>query len=133
MLSHAQTVAALHHFDAIQKEIEGLLKSPEVGRSSIKSAIIDGATSLVANRIISPAQAVQQLGTVPDDPLEQRKWLRKQLEQTVQAENIVLAHRSASTQGGSAPEEDHAAQYDPDTHIDTMVGVHSQYKGLNRG
>lgn len=130
--SHAQTVATLRHLNAIEDELEGLLKNPNVGRSSIKSAIIDGATKLVANRIISPAQAVQQLGTVPDDPLEQRKWLRAQLQQSVQAQNAVLDHHRAAFGGQDEAAAGHQP-YDPENHLEMMAGVHDHYKRLRRG
>jgi hypothetical protein len=130
--SHAQTVATLRHTHAIQDELETLLKNPAIGKSSIKSAIIDGATKLVASRIITPAQAVAQLGTVPDDPLEQRKWLRAQLAQSVQAQNAILDHHRAAHAGGDEATAGHQP-YDPETHIDTMAGVNDHYKGLRRG
>src|SRR5215831_3502267 len=40
--THGQTVAALRHFHAIQAELEALLKNPALGKSSLKSQIIDG-------------------------------------------------------------------------------------------
>lgn len=128
--SHAQTVATLRHVNAIQDELEGLLENPNIGKSSIKSAIIDSATKLVANRIITPAQAVQQLGSVPDEPLEQRKWLRQQLMQSVQTQNAILDHHRAAHTGG---DEAAHAPYDPEGHMDTMAGVNEHYKGLRRG
>lgn len=130
--THAQTVATLRHLNAIEDELEGLLKNPALGKSSIKSAIIDGATKLVASRIISPAQAVQQLGTVPEDPLEQRKWLRAQLQASVQAQNAVLDYHRAAFAGTDELAAGHEP-YDPETHMDTMAGVHAHYKGLSSG
>lgn len=131
--SHVQTVAALHHFHAITSELEGLLKNPDLGRSSVKSAIIDGATKLVAERIISPADAVQQLGTVPDEPVQQKKWLQQQWLSANQAQNAILAHRQMAVQNGTAPPDDPNASYKPDDHMSTMQGVMSHYKGLGRG
>jgi hypothetical protein len=90
--SHEQTVAALRHFDAIKGGLQEMLKDPAVGRSDVKDKIIDGMTKLVAERMVSAPQAVQQLSQVPSDPIAQRKWLTTMLQQTVQAENGILDH-----------------------------------------
>ena len=80
---HQQTVAALRHFDAIMDELKVLKKNPDLGRASIKSAITDGVIKLVSARMLSPAEAVQQLSAVPEDPLQQRKWVEQMWQQTI--------------------------------------------------
>jgi hypothetical protein len=129
--THAQTVAALRHFGAIKDELTTLMKDPALGKSSIKSAIIDGTTKLVAERIISPAQAVQQLGKVPDDPIMQRKWVTTMLQQTMQAANTVLDHHAAGQDGPVDFAQDHSTQqgYNPDDHMAHMGALAAQYGG----
>jgi hypothetical protein len=127
--THVQTVASLAHFHAIQSELDGLLKNPDLGKSSIKSAIIEGATKLVAQRILTPGDAVAQLGQVPDDPLGQKKWVMSTLQQAFQASNAVLAHRQAAVASGAAPPEDPNAAYSADNHIGHMAGVMAHYRG----
>ena len=61
--NHQQTVAALRHFGTIMEELKILKANPELGRSSIKSAITDGVIKLVADRMLAPASAVQQLAS----------------------------------------------------------------------
>lgn len=124
-----QTEAALHHFHAIQTELEGLLKNPALGKSSIKSDIIDGTTKLVSERIISPAAAVMQLGKVPDAPLEQRKWVQMMMSQTMQAVTAVISHRQNAVATGIATAEDPNASYSPDDHMKTMSGLAAHYPG----
>ena len=119
---HIQTVSAMRHFDAIRDELSILLKNPSLGKSSIKPAVIDGVTSLVSQRIISPAQAVIQLSQVPEDPIQQRKFLQQQMMQTVQAEHTIIAHHATGFAGGG-PEPTPSA----DNHMDTMAGLHTQY------
>lgn len=132
--SHEQTVAALRHFHAIKDELDVLWKNPNLGKSDIKSAIIDGATKLVATRIITPAQAVMQLGQVPDKPIDQRKWIQQQLATTMQAANMVLDHhRSAGPGSQHFATEMAAAQSDPDKHLETMGGVMDHYSGKRNG
>jgi hypothetical protein len=126
--THAQTVAALRHFGAIKEELGTLLKNPALGKSSIKSAIIDGTTKLVAERIISPAQAVMQLGKVPEAPLEQRKWVQMMMAQTIQAANAVLDHHAAGQHGPVDFAQDHPGDdYNPDDHMSHMDALMGQY------
>lgn len=127
--SHQQTVAALRHFDAIGKQLEIALKDPELGKSDIRSKVIDGMTTLVADRIIPPGQAVTQLATFPDRPFEQRKWLIDHLQQTQQAKNMVLSHHALGNAGG-APEPTPSA----DTHMQDLQGMMSaHYQGKPNG
>lgn len=125
--SHAQTVAALRHFHAIQSELDAILKNPDLGKSSVKSQIIDGTTKLVSQRILSPAEAVSQLAKVPDDPQSQRKWVQTMLTQTYQANEAVLAHRQNAVASGVAPPEQPGSDYHPDDHGSHMAGLGAHY------
>ena len=127
--SHAQTVAALRHFHAIQVELDKVLKNPDLGKSSVKSQIIDGTTRLVSERILSPAEAVSQLAGVPDDPQSQRKWVQTTLMQTYQANEAVLAHRQNAVASGAAPQEAPGADYHPDNHGQHMQALAAHYSG----
>jgi hypothetical protein len=131
--THVQTVAALQHFHAIQQELETLAKNPDLGKASVKSAIIDGTAKLVSQRIISPAEAVSQLSKVPEKPLEQKQWLEAMLMQTFQASSAVLAHRQSAVASGAAPPETPDAAYSADDHMSHMGGVAAHYNGLKGG
>jgi len=127
--SHAQTVAALRHFAAIGKQLEVALKDPDLGKSDIRSKIIDGMTTLVADRIIPPGQAVTQLATFPDRPFDQKKWLIEHYQQTQQARNAVLSHHAIGNAGG-APEPTPSA----DNHMQDVAGMmQSHYAGRPNG
>lgn len=129
-LTHQQTVASLRHFSAIARELEVFLKDPDLGKADLKSKIIDGTTKLVANRIITPAQAVMQLGTVPSDPLLQRKWVQQHFQQTIMSQNAVLDHHAQANPGsGDLPNEIAASTSKPDLHLDDMMSVHAGYRG----
>lgn len=108
------------------------MNKPELGKSDIKPDIIDGTTKLVASRIISPGQAVQQLTSVPADPLMQRKWVQQHFEQTMVAMNGVLDHYAA---GQPNPQEAaaHLEKSSADDHLSHMSAVHSQYQGRKNG
>lgn len=129
-ITHQQAVAALRHFSAISRELEGLLKDPDLGKADVKSKIIDGTTKLVASRIIQPAQAVMQLSSVPADPQMQRGWVQQHFQQTMMAMNGVLDHHAQSNPGtGDLPTEIAKSQSNPDAHLDDMASVHSAYQG----
>lgn len=132
--SHDQTVAALRHFHAIREELEVLRKNPNLGRADIKSAIIDGATKLVATRIITPGQAVMQLGQVPENPLDQRKWIEQQLASAIQAADMIVDHhRTVGPGSQDFATEFAASQSSPDKHLETMSGVMGHYSGRRHG
>lgn len=127
--SHAQTVAALRHFQAIGKELEGLLLNPEIGKADIRSTIIDAVTRLVADRIVSPAQAVQQLSQVPDKPFQQKQAIEQMYQQVVTAESSVLDHHGMTNAPASEDFGQENARFssDPDQHgqlLSEMVGSH---------
>lgn len=123
--THGQTVAALRHFDAIQAELAALLKDPAIGKSNMKSKIIDGVTKLVSNRIITPGAAVAQLASVPEQPFQQRKWLLTHLVQTIVAKVGVQSHHGKAF--GGMPENTIDKTSSPDDHIADMQGVMGQY------
>lgn len=128
--THAQTVAALRHFDAVKGELATLLNNPALGRSDIKSQIIDGTTKLVSDRIISAATAVQQLSQVPTDPLQQRKWLQSLMQQTKQAENVVLDHYGQGNPSlAPTPAEVGRDPGQRDDHMDHMSALMQSYRG----
>lgn len=132
--THEQTVAALRHFDAIKGGLVELLKDPATGKSDMKTKIIDGMIKLVSERMITAPQAVIQLGTVPADPLLQRKWMQTMLAQTVAAENNVLDHfgmgnPSLGDVAGHFAGRDGGKR---DDHMHHMGALHTNYSGTAR-
>lgn len=122
--SHAQTVAALRHFAAIIGELNTLVKDPDLGKADMKSAIIDGTTKLVSERMMSPAQAVQMLATVPERPFDQKAWIQNHMQQAMLGRGMVLAHHAAAF-AGAGPEptpdaDDHMAD------LSSMMQAHYQ-------
>lgn len=120
--THAQTVAALRHFDAIKGELKTLWDDPALGKSDVKKQAIDGVAKLVAERFMSAADAVIQLSQFPTDPLQQRKFVQKQLLQVHQAEQGILAHHAAGF-AGQGPQPTPSS----DNHMDTMAALQSAY------
>jgi hypothetical protein len=123
--THEQTVAALRHYQAIQDELEPLLKDPDLGKTDLRKKAIEGATKLVAARIFSPADAVGQLVDFPDAPQEQKKWIIQKWFISHVAMLQVLDHHGAAVSAGMVPA---TGKPDRDRHMDDMRGVAEHYK-----
>jgi hypothetical protein len=117
--THQQTVAGLRHFAAIGKQLEAALKDPDVGKADIKDKVIDGMTQLVADRIMSPAEAVSELAGFPARPFEQKAWLAGHLQKIVQARDLILDHYRASNPPTDAPPPPPSA----DNHMQDMAAM----------
>lgn len=128
--SHEETIAALRHFDAVRKELELIMANPKLGKSSVKDPIIKGVTRLVASGFLTPVKAVDQLASVPQEPLMQLKWAKGMLTQAKQAENGILDHYGAGNPNlGSV--QDHFAgtkgMSQMDDHQDHMSALAANY------
>jgi hypothetical protein len=124
--THQQTVAALRHFDAVRSTWEKIAKNPEFGKSDLKKAIIDGASKLVADRIVKPDQAVTMLSVVPSNPFQQKKWVAEQIMHNQTAETMVLDHHRSAFYG--TPDQDGQQASTMDTHHDDLAGLMGHYK-----
>jgi hypothetical protein len=132
--THAQTVAALRHFDAIRKEIGIILKDPALGKSSVKSKIIDSVTRLVSERYMKPAEAVTELAKVPTEPLLQMKWAKNMMQQAQMAENGILDHYGATSPHLGTVADHFASTADAsnrDDHMDHIGALMSNYRPAN--
>jgi hypothetical protein len=124
--THAQTVTALRHFDAVRKELEILADDPALGKSNMKSKIIDGVTRLVAERFMKPSDAVIELSKVPTEPLLQMKWVKTMYQQTRQAENGILDHYGMTNPNMGTVADHHAMtgalndRYEHQDHLDAL-------------
>lgn len=123
--THVQTVAVLRHLAALQQELTVLLKNPDLGKADMKSAIIDGVTKLVADRIVPPTAAVQKLATVPETPFKQKQWIEHDYAENMQARNAILAHHAAAFAGAPAQQAP-----DPENHMsDIKSAMQTHYSG----
>jgi hypothetical protein len=126
--NHVHTVAALRHFAAIGGQLESALKDPDLGKADLKSKVIEGVTDLVARRIIAPAQAVQQLASFPEKPLDQKKWLMDHMQQVMQAREMVLGHHAMAFAGEPMPTQAPSA----DSHMSDMAGMMQAHYGARK-
>lgn len=141
--SHQQTVAALRHFAAVEKELEPLIKDPDLGKTDMRPKAIDGVTKLVASGILTPTQAVDQLSQFPDDPFKQKQMLQQMYVQTIIGQKQVLAQHGQAFAGvpfppGATPPNAKGRSKPsggavPDDHQNTMASLMAHYKASNVG
>lgn len=128
----SETMAALNHFAAIEKELTILLSDPEVGKTNMRSRIIDGTARLVSTRQMEPGEAVVELGSLPDRPFDQKKWLEGHLASTVQAASTVLDHHRIAYAGKDVPPPSPQAM-SPEGQRDALKSLMMKYKGAPNG
>lgn len=142
--SHQQTVAALRHFAAVEKELEPLIKDPDLGKTDMRPKAIDGVTKLVASGILTPTQAVDQMTQFPDDPFKQKQMLQQMYVQTIIGQKQVLAQHGQALAGvpyppGAIPPNlkrnspPPPIGIAPDDHHDVMASLMAHYKASNVG
>lgn len=131
--TRTQVMAALRHFHAIVDSLKPIATDPDLGKTDLKKKIIDGATELVGQKIISPAQAVQQLQDVPDKPFDQKSWVMQHMQQATEGANYILDHFHASDPGDGNWQAEMAMapnDYSADDHGKHMSALQDHYKGL---
>lgn len=125
--SHAQTVAGLHHFQAIENQLRLIMQNPKFGKDDIKSDVLDGLVRLIGSQDMKPTEAVETIKDFPVAPGLQRQWVEQKFMQVNQAREMMLMHRQAS-----AMQEDPTAQpgtaWSPDSHGDHMAGLLGHYR-----
>jgi hypothetical protein len=127
--NHQQTVAALRHLGASERELMTLLSDPDCGSADMKSKVIDGVTSLVAEGIATPADAVKELSSFPERPFDQKQWLEQKLQTVDKAKVAILQHHQMGYLG--APPDD--TPPNTDNHLQTMSGLQANYSGGKAG
>lgn len=98
--------AMFYHLITFQKEFLKILRDPDIGKKDIKGPIMDMMASTVAEGLVTLPQVMQQLKTLPSDPLAQRQWVEKHYANAKQASITIL---------------DHFGQNFPDTEIRPVV------------
>lgn len=101
--SAAQATAAVRRFSAVQSAMRDLLQNPELGRANIRPAILDQASKLLADKMISLPSLMESIKGLPDDPTQQRSFVAGIFNQARQAEATVLAHHTAAVAMGMVP------------------------------
>jgi hypothetical protein len=124
-ISKAQLQAGLHHFDAFRKAMTPILNSPQTGQANIRPKIFDASADLIGEKIFTVPEVMNGIKDLPDDPLDQKKWLQQKIMASVLAEKKLVHDYIA--QGPQQQPDD--SQWSPDSHGEHMGGLLDSYKG----
>jgi hypothetical protein len=125
-INKQQLIAGLHHLHAFQKQFSPLLKSPVLGKGNIRPKIFDAAATLIGEGIFSVPEVVNGIKDLPDDPVDQKKWLEMKLVGASQAEKKLISDYMAQ---GPGPEET-GPEWSADNHREhtgSLVGNYNNY------
>lgn len=120
-----QTAAALHHFSEIKSMLKPIMADPNLGKTNIRPKLLDSMSKLLASRALSLPQVMNAVKSLPDDPVEQLKFVQKVYQDNDAAQKLVLMHsRNAANASESPTNED---PYSADNHAAMMDGLLKQY------
>jgi len=125
--THAETVTALRHFGALEDELSELMIDPDLGKTDMRSKLIDSMTRLVSEGIVPSSGAVRDMGTFPERPYDQRQWINQHFMNVVQAQTAILAHHAIGAKTGQNLQPDTAPV--ADDHQATMASLLGRYGG----
>lgn len=123
-ITKQQLIAGLHHLNAFTRQFAPLLQRPEIGKSNIRPKIFDAAANLIGAGIFTVPEVINGIKDLPDDPVDQKKWLEAKLLSANQAEQKLISDYIAQGPGQDAQGPDWTA----DNHKDHMTGLMGQYK-----
>lgn len=123
-ITKQQVIAGLHHLGAFQKQFGPLLKNPGIGKTNIRPKIFDAAASLIAERTYTVPEVMNGIKDLPDEPLEQKKWLETKLANAAMAEKKLVADYIAQGPGA----EPDGPDWSLDSHRDHIGGLMGNYK-----
>lgn len=119
----AQTTAAVHRFGAIQDSMRSVMQDKAFGRSNVRPQLLDAASKLLGQKILSLPDIMNSIKDMPDDPIQQKDFIQNLFNSAKQAEAGVLAHHAAALQSGAiqSNEDDQYSEDDHGKHIDDIM------------
>lgn len=123
-ITKQQVIAGLHHLNSFTKQFSPLLRNPATGKSNIRPKIFDAAAQLIGAGIFTVPEVINGIKDLPDDPVDQKKWLEMKLANAQQAEQKIISDYIAQ---GPGPEPQ-GPEWSPDNHKDHMAGLLGNYK-----
>lgn len=119
-----QTAAALHHFGEIKAALRPIIEDPQFGKTNVRPKLLDAASKLLANKVLSLPQIMNAIKGLPEDPMDQVKFVEKIYGDSDMAQKIVLMqHADYQADPGAAPEDEYSLK----THGAFMDGLAKTY------
>jgi hypothetical protein len=94
--SHEETAAVVRHLTRFDQLWGRVLRDPGVGTKNMRPKIYDVMTDAMAEGLVTLPQVMDQLKTVPQEPLMQKKWLEQHVQTGERALMAVLDHHAAA-------------------------------------
>ena len=123
-ITKQQLIAGLHHLNAFKTEFSPLLQNPKLGKGNIRPTIFERAATLIGSGIFTVPEVINGTKDLPDDPIEQKKWLETKLVNASLAEQKLIHDYIAQ---GPGPEAQ-GPEWSMDNHKDHMTGLLGNYK-----
>lgn len=124
-MNKAQLIAGLHHLEAFQKQFAPLMNSPDTGTKNIRPKIFDASSVLIGQGIFTVPEVMNGIKDLPEDPLDQKKWLQQKLQGTMLAEKKLIHDYIAQ---GPQAQEPQGPEWSEDSHKEHMAGLMGNYK-----
>lgn len=125
--THAQTVAVMHRLGEIKSSLRPVMDDPHLGSKNIRPKLLDAASKLLAAKVVSLTDIMNEIKGLPEDPIEQKKFVEGLYNNATQGQAAILEqHRHADLPEGVGPDE-----WTPDTHDDHIASLMQQYGGRN--
>jgi hypothetical protein len=123
--THAQAVAAMHRFGQIKSAMAPVIADPNLGKTNVRPKLLDAASKLLGSKVLSLPEIMNSIKNLPDDPIQQKKFVENIMNTATQAQLTVLQqHRNAQL-----PEDQEPDEWTPDNHADNMAGLMAHYQG----
>lgn len=95
-LADPETASALfEHLTTFQREWEGLLQVPGIGKKDVKGSIMEMMADMMGQGYVTLAAVMNQLKDLPTNPLGQKQWVEEHLRKAEQAAIGVLRQHAA--------------------------------------
>ena len=121
-ISKPQLIAGLHHLSSFANAMQPVLRSPDLGKSNIRPKLFDALAHLIGSQIFTVPEVMNGIKDLPNDPIQQKKWLEQKMMQVAQAEQKIVSDYVAQGPGAENPVE-----WTQDTHRDHMTGLMGNY------
>ena len=101
-----------------------VMNDPNLGKKNIRPKILDAAADLLASKTLSLTEIMGKMASLPDDPIQQKKFVENMLNTLTQAQTMVLEHHK-----NAPPEPEGQGEWSKDTHgthLDALMQHYGQ-------
>jgi hypothetical protein len=94
VLSSRHASALTKYLHDLKQAMQKILDDPDTGRVNIRTKLFDIAADNIGKGVVTVPQVINDLSTLPKDPMQQRAWLRKKIADNEQAQLRILTEQA---------------------------------------